>query len=74
MSSSKIAFHQILEYVEALTPEEQELLISLVQKHRIENRRSEIAQNATETLEALNQGRAKRGSLDALRADLEENE
>ncbi len=46
------------------------MLIELIQKRRIENRRVEIANNAREVLTALKAGTAKRGNLAQLKADL----
>ena len=68
--SNSVSFQTVIEYVEALSPEDQELLIELIQRRRIERRRLEIAQNAAKTLEALKAGKAKRGTLADLRADL----
>jgi hypothetical protein len=50
------------------------LLIELIQKRRIENRRVEIANNAREVLTALKAGTAKRGNLAQLKADLLDEE
>ncbi|ACK70255.1 conserved hypothetical protein [Gloeothece citriformis PCC 7424] len=69
-TNNSISFQKVVEYVEALSPEEQDLLFSLIQKRRIDERRTEIAANANETLKAWHQGRAKRGSVNDLRADL----
>jgi hypothetical protein len=74
MTSTKLSLQQIIEYVEDLAVEEQELLIELVQKRRIQTRRSEIARNAITTLEALRQGSAQRGSFEDLCADLRSQE
>jgi hypothetical protein len=65
-----VSFQTVIEYVEELSEEEQNLLIDLIQKRRIEKRRMEIAKNATETLTALQTGTAKRGSFTDLKADL----
>ncbi|NEU77018.1 hypothetical protein PI95_032105 [Hassallia byssoidea VB512170] len=65
-----VSFQAVIEYVEELSEEEQNLLIDLIQKRRIEKRRMEIAKNATDTLTALRTGTAKRGSLTDLKADL----
>ena len=70
----KIPFQRVLEYVEALSSEEQDLLISLIQNRMIEKRREEIADNVSHTLEAWRQGKASQGSLEDLKADLQEEE
>ena len=68
--TKSVSFQTVIEYVEELSEEEQNLLIDLIQKRRIEKRRMEIAKNARETLTALRTGTAKRGSLNDLKADL----
>ncbi|MDY6804420.1 MAG: hypothetical protein SXA11_11520 [Cyanobacteriota bacterium] len=67
--SNAILFQQIVEYVESLSTEEQDLLFELIHKRRVEQRRSEIAINYSETLEAMKAGRAKIGTVADLRAD-----
>lgn len=68
--SEYVSFQTVIEYVEALSTEEQDLLVELLHKRRIEQRRQEIAQNAAQTLAALKAGKAKRGTRADLRADL----
>ena len=72
--ANSVAFQTAIEYVESLAIEEQDLLIELIQKRRIENRRVEIASNAREVLSALKAGTAKRGHLAQLKADLLDEE
>ncbi|MFE1744927.1 hypothetical protein [Coleofasciculus sp. H7-2] len=72
--SVPVSFQTLIEYVEELSTEDQELLFELIKKRRIEKRRQEIANNATETLAALQSGTAKRGTLAELQADLLEQE
>ncbi len=61
---------QALDYVESLSSEEQDLLIEIIQKRRIEQRRKEIAANAKQTLKAVELGTAKRGTITDLMEDL----
>ncbi|MBW4592218.1 MAG: hypothetical protein KME46_04645 [Brasilonema angustatum HA4187-MV1] len=68
--SKPASLQTVIEYVEALSTEEQDLLLELIHKRRVEKRRQEIASNAAQTLEAIKTGRAKRGTLANLRADL----
>ncbi|MEG3900271.1 MULTISPECIES: hypothetical protein [unclassified Microcoleus] len=68
--SDSISLQKLIEYVEVLSTEEQDLLVELIQKRRIENRREEIARNARKTLAAFKAGNAKRGNLEQLKADL----
>jgi hypothetical protein len=65
-----VPFQTVIEYVEALSTEEQDLLLELIYKRRVEQQRREIARNAAQTLEALKTGKAKCGTLADLRADL----
>ncbi len=65
-----VTFQTAIEYVEALSPEDQDLLIEIIQKRRIEKRRAEIAENAAQTLAAMKSKTAKRGTLADLKADL----
>ncbi len=67
---SQPLFQTVIEYVEELSEEEQNLLFELIQKRRIEKRRTEITNNANETLIALKTGTAKRGTITDLKADL----
>jgi uncharacterized protein (DUF1778 family) len=48
--SNAIALQTVIEYVEALSPEDQDLLIELIQKRRIEKQRTEVAENIELTL------------------------
>ncbi|PMB52550.1 hypothetical protein CEN39_09225 [Fischerella thermalis CCMEE 5201] len=68
--SKTVSFQTLIEYVEALSTEEQDLLLELISKRRVEQRRQEIARNAAQTLEAIRTGTAKHGNLEDLRADL----
>jgi hypothetical protein len=63
-------FQEIIDSIEVLLPEEQDYLIELIQKRRIEKRRSEIASNAAITLQAWEQGTAKQGTVSDLRTSL----
>lgn len=58
-----LTLENVIEYIENLSVEEQEELFELIKKRRIERRRSEIAENAKNTFEALETGTAKRGNL-----------
>ncbi|HEY9743635.1 MAG TPA: hypothetical protein V6C90_24375 [Coleofasciculaceae cyanobacterium] len=68
--SKPVPLQTVIEYVEALSLEDQDLLLELIYKRRVEQRRREIARNATQTLEAFKTGKAKRSTLAELRADL----
>jgi len=68
--SNVVPFQRVIEYVEALSTEELDLLLELIYKRRVEQRCREIAKNVAQTLEALNTAKAKCGTLADLRADL----
>lgn len=72
--SDTVSIQQVMEDFETLPTEDQDLLLELIYKRRIERRRAEIARNATQTLAAVETGEAKRGTLADLRADLLEEE
>ena len=61
---------QALDVVEKLPPEDQETLIELIQRRLVEQRRAEIARNASATLQAVREGRARYGSVEDLKSDL----
>jgi hypothetical protein len=63
-------FQSVIELVEALSEDEQDVLIDLIQKRRIAKRRQEILQNSARTLEAVERGTAKRGTAAEIMADI----
>ena len=63
-------FQWALEVVEQLSAEDQRVLIEIVRRRLIEQRRAEIARNAGATLQAFREGRARYGTVDDLRCDL----
>jgi hypothetical protein len=72
--SNTVSIQQVIEDFETLPLEDQDLLLELIHKRRIEKRRTEIATNASQTFTALETGQVKRGNLADLRADLLEEE
>lgn len=60
----------IIEFVEALSEDEQDVLFDLIYKRRIAKRRQEIAQNAKATMQAVNNGTAQRGTASELMANI----
>jgi len=64
------SFQELIDSIEQLSLEEQNYLFELIQKRRIEFRRSEIAVNAQATLKAVETGTAKQGNFQDLKADL----
>jgi hypothetical protein len=65
-----MTFQEIIESIEILPIEDQDYLFELIRKRRIEQRRSEILANAQESMQAVKDGTAKRGSVRDLIADL----
>lgn len=59
-----------IESIEALSEEEQDLVFDLIQKRRVESRRKEIAQSAVDTMIAVENGTAKRGTAAEIMADI----
>jgi hypothetical protein len=64
------SFQKAIDVIEALPPEDQEMLIDLIRRRLIERRRAEIAHHAAETLQAVREGRAQYGTAEDLRRDL----
>lgn len=56
--SDSLSFQTVIEYIEALSSEDQALLFNLLHSRRLEKQRHENAQNAAQTLEALETGNA----------------
>ena len=68
--SDTVSIQHVIEDFETLPLEDQDLLLELIHKRRIEKKRIEIARNATQTLTSIETGQAKQGTLADLRADL----
>ena len=67
---NKSALQDALDLVETLPDGEQELLLEIIARRRMDRRRVEIGRNAQETLQAVKEGKARYGSLDDLKRDL----
>lgn len=67
-------FERALDAIDQLSPADQEAVIEIVRQRQIARRRSEIAANAKDTLQAFREGRASYGTIDDLRRDLLANE
>jgi hypothetical protein len=74
MVAAQSILQRTLEMAEALPPEERRLLIELLERRLVDERREEIASNATSTLRAVRSGRATLGTADDLRRLLESTE
>ncbi|MEL7068204.1 MAG: hypothetical protein AAFV85_05605 [Cyanobacteria bacterium J06634_6] len=65
-----MTFQEVIDSIESLSEEDQDLLFELIQKRRVEARRSEIAANAKEALQAVETDTAHRGNFEATKAYL----
>ncbi|NJM70637.1 MAG: hypothetical protein HC862_10610 [Scytonema sp. RU_4_4] len=63
-------FAKVLESVEALSPDEQEALIELVQRRLAERRREEIAANIAQAQVEYQSGEVFRGTVEEVIAEL----
>ena len=71
---STVSFQTLIDSLESLSTEDQDYLFDLIRKRRIEKRRLEIAENGEETLKALAQGTAIKGSAEEIKGYLLEDE
>jgi hypothetical protein len=70
MNTQTSYFQDAIETVEKLPVDDQTLLIEIIRQRLLEQRRSEIAQNAQDTIKSVREGRARFGSVEDLRGDL----
>jgi hypothetical protein len=57
-------FNDVMETIEALPAEDQQVLIDLLQKRLVENRRTEIAANIIQSKAEYETGQVVRGNID----------
>jgi len=67
-----ITFQEAIDIVESLPQNQQEELISIVQRRMIENKRNALSKSIREAREEYKEGKVKRGSVDELLKDLPE--
>jgi hypothetical protein len=60
-------FQEVIETVEALSPEDQALLIEIIRQRLVQRRRAELAEEIAEARTAYQRGQVRRGTV----ADLE---
>jgi hypothetical protein len=70
---SKSSFQELIESVEALPIEDREILMEIVNKRIIEQRRDEMVADMETSLEAYKRGDIRSGTVDDLLKDLEED-
>jgi hypothetical protein len=63
---------QAIDAVESLPPEDQELLIDIVKRHLIDQRRDQLATEIDESRDAYHRGEVTRGSAEDLMRELAE--
>lgn len=71
MTEAFSPIEQILRQIGELDREGKEVIFEVLEKRMIEERRTEIAENRDETMQAYHQGNLKSGSPDKLFADLD---
>ncbi len=65
-----VTLQYALDVLEKLPFEEQEMVIDIVKKRRIEDRREEIRKTADELSKSIADGKARFGSIEDLKNDL----
>lgn len=65
-ASNALPFHELLEQVEGLSPEDQDALIDVIRRRRVDLRRAEIAENIRKSRNELGSGAVTRGTVDEL--------
>ena len=71
---SAISFQEIIDSIENLSIEDQDYLLDLIHKRRIDNPREEIAKNGQESLKNLSLGKGKKGTDQKIKPYLLEDE
>jgi hypothetical protein len=71
MSSQQVAtFQEALEMIESLPEDQQEDLMNIIQRRRIERRREVLAESIKEARAEYNRGEVTRGTVDDLMKEL----
>lgn len=65
-------FQEVIETVEALPPDDQELLIEIIRQRLIQQRRAELAADIAEARRAYQRGEVRRGTVADLMEELAE--
>ena len=69
---SPARFQDAVATVEALAPDDQQLLIEIVRQRLLEQRRGELAKDVAEAREAYQRGDVCRGTVDELMEELKD--
>jgi hypothetical protein len=73
MNIQETPFQKALDAVESLPVDVQEEIIEIIKKRLVEDRREGIAANAREAVTAVREGRARYGTIEDLKTDLQED-
>lgn len=71
-SYQETPFQKALDAIESLPVDSREEIIDIIKKRLVEDRREEIAANAREAVMEVREGRAKYGTIEDLKRDLQE--
>jgi len=63
-------FQEVIEAVEALPPNDQELLVEIIRRRLIQQRRAELAADIAEARNAYQRGEVRRGTVADLMEEL----
>ncbi|MGB7570723.1 MAG: hypothetical protein WBL87_03095 [Methanothrix sp.] len=69
-AAAKSSFQELIESVEALPLDDQQILMDIINRHIIEQRREELFSDKEESLEAYRKGEVRVGTVDDILKDL----
>lgn len=72
-AAAKSSFQEIIESVEALPLDDREILMDIINKRIIEQRREELVADLEESMQAYRKGEVRIGTVDDLLRDLDED-
>jgi hypothetical protein len=72
-AAAKSSFQEVIESVEALPLDDQQILMEIINRRIIEQRRDELVADMDESLEAYRKGEVRIGTVDDLLSDLDED-
>ena len=72
-AAAKSSFQELIESVEALPLDDQEILMDIINRRIIEQRRDELVADMEESLQAYRKGEVRIGTVDDLLRDLDED-
>ncbi len=72
-AAAKSSFQELIESVEALPLDDQEILMDIINRRIIEQRRDELVADMEESMQAYRKGEVRIGTVDDLLRDLDED-